>query len=121
MAARGGCLYVSGVPGTGKTATVREVVRQLQEQEDTPPFEFVEINCMHLTSPEQAYTVLWQALGGERGAPRLARLLWRASRADVRVQLPPFARPSCSSSDSVPPHRGEWQVCSLRERWLLFR
>jgi origin recognition complex subunit 1 len=28
----GGCIYVSGVPGTGKTATVREVVRTLQER-----------------------------------------------------------------------------------------
>jgi len=27
----GGCIYVSGVPGTGKTATVREVVRTLHE------------------------------------------------------------------------------------------
>ncbi len=26
----GGCIYVSGVPGTGKTATVKEVVRRLQ-------------------------------------------------------------------------------------------
>ncbi len=26
----GGCVYVSGVPGTGKTATVKEVIRRLQ-------------------------------------------------------------------------------------------
>jgi origin recognition complex subunit 1 len=28
----GGCIYVSGVPGTGKTATVRQVVRALNER-----------------------------------------------------------------------------------------
>jgi origin recognition complex subunit 1 len=30
----GACIYVSGVPGTGKTATVREVVRALNERVD---------------------------------------------------------------------------------------
>jgi origin recognition complex subunit 1 len=28
----GACIYISGVPGTGKTATVREVVRNLNAQ-----------------------------------------------------------------------------------------
>ena len=35
-------MYVSGVPGTGKTATMREVVRSLQEAvklEDLPDFQ----------------------------------------------------------------------------------
>ena len=36
-----GCCYISGVPGTGKTATVMEVIRYLQDnQEDYPEFNF---------------------------------------------------------------------------------
>ena len=54
----GGCYYISGVPGTGKTATVMEVVRSLQEAaEDYPEFHFSSINGMRLTSPEQVTTV----------------------------------------------------------------
>lgn len=51
-------MYISGVPGTGKTATVREVAGYLQEaaEEGTlPEFRFVEINGMRLTEPRQAY------------------------------------------------------------------
>ena len=53
------CMYISGVPGTGKTATVREVVRTLKESVDEsliPDFKFVEINGMKLTDPNQVYT-----------------------------------------------------------------
>ncbi len=52
------CMYISGVPGTGKTATVHEVVqylRQAAEQEEIPGFEYVGINGMGLTEPQQAY------------------------------------------------------------------
>ena len=53
-------MYISGVPGTGKTATVHEVIRSIQEaqeaQDDLPEFTFVEINGMKLTEPAQAYS-----------------------------------------------------------------
>ena len=52
------CMYISGVPGTGKTATVREVARYLHQaaqNNELPPFNFVEINGMRLTEPHQAY------------------------------------------------------------------
>jgi origin recognition complex subunit 1 len=51
-------MYISGVPGTGKTATVLEVVRALHqatEQEELPGFRYIEINGMKLTEPRQAY------------------------------------------------------------------
>ncbi|CAO3631418.1 unnamed protein product [Cunninghamella blakesleeana] len=60
--------YISGVPGTGKTATVLEVMRGLQyrsEQGEIPPFDFVEINGMKLTDPNQAYSILWNCLNYE--------------------------------------------------------
>ncbi|RUP45409.1 P-loop containing nucleoside triphosphate hydrolase protein [Jimgerdemannia flammicorona] len=61
--------YISGVPGTGKTATVHEVIRHLlskAENGNVPPFQFVEINGMKLTEPSHAYTLLWEALAEKR-------------------------------------------------------
>ncbi|NXY25050.1 ORC1 protein, partial [Atrichornis clamosus] len=60
----GGCMYISGVPGTGKTATVHEVIRCLQqaaENDELPSFQFVEINGMKLTDPHQAYVQILEA------------------------------------------------------------
>ena len=39
-------MYVSGVPGTGKTATVNEVVRMLRESQtegDLPDFKLIQV------------------------------------------------------------------------------
>ncbi|NWX49199.1 ORC1 protein, partial [Steatornis caripensis] len=67
--ATGGCMYISGVPGTGKTATVHEVIRSLQqaaENDDLPSFQFVEINGMKLTDPHQAYVQILELLTGQK-------------------------------------------------------
>lgn len=51
-------MYISGVPGTGKTATVTSVIRNLQElaqDGDLPDFDYVSVNGMRLTEPRQAY------------------------------------------------------------------
>lgn len=64
----GGCMYVSGVPGTGKTATVTGVIRMLQRKQandELPTFEFVEINGMRLTEPRQAYVQIYKQLTGK--------------------------------------------------------
>ncbi|XP_040577119.1 origin recognition complex subunit 1 [Lepeophtheirus salmonis] len=58
----GGCMYISGVPGTGKTATVKEVIRNLKSDEVIPDFTFIEINGMRLTEPNQAYAQIWKDL-----------------------------------------------------------
>jgi len=68
----GSCIYISGTPGTGKTATVREVVAQLNASvlaEELDDFIFVEINGMKVTDPHQSYSLLWQALRGDRVSP----------------------------------------------------
>lgn len=52
------CMYISGVPGTGKTATVTAVIRKLQEMAqdgDITEFDYVSLNGMRLTEPRQAY------------------------------------------------------------------
>ena len=68
----GSCIYISGTPGTGKTATVREVVAQLNGSvlaEELDEFIFVEINGMKVTDPHQSYSLLWEALRGDRVSP----------------------------------------------------
>ena len=72
----GGCCYISGVPGTGKTATVMEVIRYLQDnKEDYPDFNFYAMNGMRLTSPEQAYVEMWQQLTGSKATAEHAMKL----------------------------------------------
>ncbi|CAK7232889.1 Origin recognition complex, subunit 1 [Sporothrix bragantina] len=68
----GSCIYISGTPGTGKTATVREVVSSLDfavQSDELDDFIFVEINGMKITDPHQSYSLLWEALKGQRVSP----------------------------------------------------
>lgn len=77
----GSCIYISGTPGTGKTATVREVITQLQAAvvlEELDDFIFVEINGMKITDPHQSYSLLWEAIKGERVTPIHALALLEA-------------------------------------------
>lgn len=65
----GGCMYVSGVPGTGKTATVTEVIRTLRARvqgRQLPDFEYVAINGMKMTEPRQAYVEICRQLTGHK-------------------------------------------------------
>jgi origin recognition complex subunit 1 len=69
------CIYISGTPGTGKTATVREVISRLEEAvrlDELDDFIFVEINGMKITDPHHSYVILWQALKGDRVGPAQA-------------------------------------------------
>ena len=64
----GGCIYISGVPGTGKTATTTAVVRSLKaevEKDNLPEFDFVEINGMRITEPRKAYVEIHRQLTGK--------------------------------------------------------
>jgi origin recognition complex subunit 1 len=88
----GSCIYISGTPGTGKTATVREVVSQLHaaaRDEELDDFVFVEINSMKVTDPHQSYSLLWEALKGERVSPSHALDLLEREFANPNPQRKP--------------------------------
>lgn len=55
---------VSGVPGTGKTATVTRVIKELEQREK---FRYIELNGMKMRAPEQAYVQLWRHVTNEKG------------------------------------------------------
>ena len=63
-------MYISGVPGTGKTATCQQVVRYLQEQQDCgqlTQFNVIQVNGMRLTDPSHVninILQVWDFLDG---------------------------------------------------------
>lgn len=59
-------LYISGMPGTGKTATTLEVIRNLKAVFN---FEFLHINGMALTNPNLVYTIIFEHITGRRVCP----------------------------------------------------
>ena len=69
-------VYISGMPGTGKTATVLTSINTLKaemESNDIPDFTFIEINCLRLQSPLEAYTVLWRGISGNHVSAKMAK------------------------------------------------
>ena len=55
-----GCLYVSGPPGTGKSAMITEILQQHSEQQGV---RSAYINCMSIKSSKDLYNTLLGALG----------------------------------------------------------
>ncbi|CAE6516411.1 unnamed protein product [Rhizoctonia solani] len=67
----GGCIYISGLPGTGKTATVHAVIRELKGmamRNEINPFSYVEVNGLRIPEPNAAYALLWEAISGHDAA-----------------------------------------------------
>lgn len=74
----GTCIYISGMPGVGKTATIREVVAALRDNVQSgyvDEFDFLEINSLKLLTPNSAYEKLWDHLTGIKVTPSNAALL----------------------------------------------
>ena len=58
-------MYVSGLPGTGKTASVVSCIEALRHDTTlTRKFSFLVINCLKLKSPNDAYSLLWKSISG---------------------------------------------------------
>lgn len=69
-------LYISGMPGTGKTATVLEIIRKLMEKRKSKDrndriknFDFIHINAYSLTNPNLVYTILCEKILNVRLSP----------------------------------------------------
>ncbi|VDO06863.1 unnamed protein product [Rodentolepis nana] len=55
-----GSIYIGGAPGTGKTATVTQLVQQLSVQNRC---RSLFLNCMQMVSPPDVYTCIVEGLG----------------------------------------------------------
>ncbi|KAK6925639.1 Zinc finger, PHD-finger [Dillenia turbinata] len=65
----GRCLYIHGVPGTGKTMSVLAVMRNLRSEVDAgsiKPYCFIEVNGLKLATPENIYRVIYEKISGHR-------------------------------------------------------
>ncbi|KXN69716.1 P-loop containing nucleoside triphosphate hydrolase protein, partial [Conidiobolus coronatus NRRL 28638] len=79
------CVYISGVPGTGKTATVRSAIKELQQKRKAP-LKFLELNGMKLSEPSQAYVELWKLISGKEVTPKHALDLLNAHFSDKTLK-----------------------------------
>lgn len=87
----GGPIYISGLPGAGKTSIVKEVIRSLEQMRDAdrlPHFLWIEVNGLQMPRPDVAYSVIWNALtppdekpARAMSAARLCELLEREFRS----------------------------------------
>ena len=65
----GGCTYVSGPPGTGKSALVQEIMHEFQAQ----PVRTSIINCVSLKSATEALTNLSEAFCSVKGNAKTSK------------------------------------------------
>lgn len=63
-------LYISGMPGTGKTATTLHIISKLRKSKSIKEFDFIHINAMQLTNPNLVYTILAEKITGRRMNPQ---------------------------------------------------
>jgi len=64
----GNGVYVSGMPGTGKTATMRQIIRELCDE--GLDFRYIETNAMMLPTPKHIYTEIYRQWAKAEGMKR---------------------------------------------------
>ena len=57
-------LYISGLPGLGKTACVHEIVRKCTDEYSDKSIKFLQLNCLKLKSPSEFYSYLFKLMTG---------------------------------------------------------
>lgn len=66
---KSGCLYISGSPGTGKSAMLREIIADMEPKAkdvSTHTIKVCSINCMSVKEPKAIYAKLVAELKGPR-------------------------------------------------------
>ncbi|GMH45109.1 hypothetical protein BSKO_13066 [Bryopsis sp. KO-2023] len=94
----GQCLYICGVPGTGKTATALEIIHgildaQKIEKKKKDQLKFIEVNCFRLPSPQHLYAHLLKGLTGielspSAALPRLTQLFTDPKQTAIASRPP---------------------------------
>lgn len=63
----GGCMYISGIPGTGKTASVQAVLSTMHKlvadsglESQIPTFQVIYVNGMRVSDPKQVYVEIYE-------------------------------------------------------------
>ena len=62
-------LYISGVPGTGKTATALEVINNMKNKK---LFKFIHMNGMQLKNPNAIFSLIYKEITGKKAKPQSA-------------------------------------------------
>ena len=64
-------MYICGIPGTGKTACISEVLSRssLRSKASEAGVQIISINALTLPSPLHVYSKLWERLAGQRCGP----------------------------------------------------
>jgi len=70
--ASSGVLYICGIPGTGKTACVMEVLGGLKARAVQRGVQLVTLNALSLPTPQHVYSRLWEKLTGQLCGPARA-------------------------------------------------
>ncbi|KAF8358240.1 orc-1, partial [Pristionchus pacificus] len=72
--------YISGVPGTGKTASVMAMVKELAGAPKCPRFVFIRVNAMYFSDPKQVFSEILYEYDKQTGADKLRRVSGPAAR-----------------------------------------
>ncbi|ORY01754.1 cell division control protein Cdc6 [Basidiobolus meristosporus CBS 931.73] len=65
-----GCLYISGSPGTGKTALLSQLCEEFDPEEVEHKVEIIKINCMSVNDPKAIYTRLLGEVGAGKATSK---------------------------------------------------
>ncbi|GFH11894.1 origin recognition complex subunit 1 [Haematococcus lacustris] len=67
-----GVMYVCGVPGTGKTACINEVIAANKASAQAAGVQLISLNALSLPTPGHVYSKLWEKVAGQRAGPARA-------------------------------------------------